>query len=219
MNKLMKRTSHLKNLGNSGFTLIELLVVIALIGILAGVLVTTIDPVKQQNRSRNASIKSSLAKAGHAVNVTKAATGSLPSGTQLGQELENIYYDSSYTNCTSSTLLDCRFSVSGTSLPKNCGSDAVIPTSTGTSQCFMRIVSYGTSSGGNLPAGKFRIVAAKFPLNTSATTRRSTYELYVFDSRLGLLECGTGISYTGTSDLSVVNPPHGTNNCSQVAEQ
>jgi hypothetical protein len=79
----------------------------------------------------------------------------------------------------------------------------------------MRIVSYGTSSGGNLSAGKFRIVAAKFPLNTSATT----YELYVFDSRLGLLECGTGISYTGTSDLSVVNPPHGTNNCSQVAEQ
>ncbi len=211
----MKRTSHLKNLGNSGFTLIELLVVIALIGILAGVLVTTIDPVKQQNRSRNASIKSSLAKAGHAVNVTKAATGSLPSGTQLGQELENIYYDSSYTNCTSSTLLDCRFSVSGTSLPKNCGSDAVIPTSTGTSQCFMRIVSYGTSSGGNLSAGKFRIVAAKFPLNTSATT----YELYVFDSRLGLLECGTSISYTGTSDLSVVNPPHGTSNCSRAAEQ
>ena len=216
MSKLIKKSSQLKNSAkNSGFTLIELLVVIAIIGILSGILITTIDPVRQQNRSRNASIRAAISKAGHAVNVTKAATGSLPSGTQLGEELENIYYDSSYTNCRSSTLLDCRFSVSGTSLPKNCGSDAVIPTSTGTSQCFMRIVSYGTSSGGNLSAGKFRIVAAKFPLNTSATT----YELYVFDSRLGLLECGTGISYTGTSDLSVVNPPHGTNNCSQVAEQ
>jgi len=46
-----------------------------------------------------------------------------------------------------------------------------------------------------------------------------SYELYVFDSHLGLLECGTGISYTGTTDLPVVPAPHGSNNCSQVAEK
>ena len=213
MSKLIKKSSQLKNSAkNSGFTLIELLVVIAIIGILSGILITTIDPVKQQNRSRNASIRAAISKAGHAVNVTKAATGSLPSSTQLGQELENIY--SLPTSCTSTSLLNCKFSVSGTSLPKNCGTDNVIPTSTGTSQCYMHIVSYGTSGGGNLTAGKFRIVVAKFPMSSS-----DAYELYVFDSHLGLLECGTGISYTSTTDLTVVTTPHTSSNCNQVAEK
>jgi len=212
MSKLIKKSSQLKNSAkNSGFTLIELLVVIAIIGILSGILITTIDPVRQQNRSRNASIRAAISKAGHAVNVTKAATGSLPSGAQLGQELENISFQ---TPCTSTSLLDCKFSVSGTSLPKNCGTDNVIPTSTGTSQCYMHIVSYGSSGGGNLTAGKFRIVAAKFPMSSSDAN-----ELYVFDSHLGLLECGTSISYTGTTDLAVVTTPHTIYNCNQVAEK
>ena len=212
MSKLIKKSSQLKNSAkNSGFTLIELLVVIAIIGILSGILITTIDPVKQQNRSRNASIRAAISKAGHAVNVTKAATGSLPSGAQLGQELENISFQ---TPCTSTSLLDCKFSVSGTSLPKICGTDYVLPTSGGTSQCYMRIVSYGTSNGGNLTAGKFRIVAAKFPMSSSDAN-----EFYVFDSHLGLLECGTGISYTGTTDLAVVTTPHTIYNCNQVAEK
>ena len=212
MSKLIKKSSQLKN---SGFTLIELLVVIAIIGILSGILITTIDPVRQQNRSRNASIRAAISKAGHAVNVTKAATGSLPSGAQLGQELENISFQ---TPCTSTSSLNCKFSVSGTSLPKICGSDYVTPNSIGpvgdTNQCYMHIVSYGTSGGGNLTAGKFRIVAAKFPMSSSDAN-----ELYVFDSHLGLLECGTGISYTGTTDLAVVTTPHTIYNCNQVAEK
>lgn len=209
MSKLIKKSSQLKNSAkNSGFTLVELLVVIAIIGILSGILITTIDPVKQQNRSRNASIRAAISKAGHAVNVTKAATGSLPSGTQLGQELENIFF---LTPCTDTSKLDCKFSVSGTSLPKICGSTYVIPTSwsaTGTNQCYMHIVSYGNSSGGNLTAGKFRIVAAKFPMSSSDADK-----LYVFDSHLGLLECSAGISYTTAGDLPVDG------NCSRVAEK
>ena len=79
MSKLIKKSSQLKDSAkNSGFTLVELLVVIAIIGILSGILITTIDPVRQQNRSRNASIRAAISKAGHAVNVSKAATGSLP---------------------------------------------------------------------------------------------------------------------------------------------
>ncbi len=168
MSKLIKKSSQLKNSAkNSGFTLIELLVVIAIIGILSGILITTIDPVKQQNRSRNASIRAAISKAGHAVNVTKAATGSLPSSTELGQELENIY--SLPTSCTSTSLLNCKFSV---------------------------------------------IIVAKFPMSSS-----DSYEQYVFDSHLGLLECGTGISYTGTTDLPVVTTPHTSSNCNQVAEK
>jgi prepilin-type N-terminal cleavage/methylation domain-containing protein len=215
MSKLIKKSSQLKDSAkNSGFTLVELLVVIAIIGILSGILITTIDPVRQQNRSRNASIRAAISKAGHAVNVSKAATGSLPSGTQLGQELENISFQ---TPCTSTSSLNCKFSVSGTSLPKICGTDYVVPTSTGiagTNQCYMRIVSYGSSGGGNLTAGKFRIVAAKFPISSSDAN-----ELYVFDSHLGLLECGIGINYTGTMNLTVVPAPHGNDNCSQVAEK
>ena len=212
MSKLIKKSSQLKNSAkNSGFTLVELLVVIAIIGILSGILITTIDPVRQQNRSRNASIRAAISKAGHAVNVSKAATGSLPSGTQLGQELENISFQ---TPCTSTSSLNCKFSVSGTSLPKICGTDYVLPTSGGTTQCYMHIVSYGSAGGGNLTAGKFRIVAAKFPVSASDAN-----ELYVFDSHLGLLECGIGINYTGTMNLTVVPAPHGSNNCSQVAEK
>jgi len=214
MSKLIKKSSQLKDSAkNSGFTLVELLVVIAIIGILSGILITTIDPVRQQNRSRNASIRAAISKVGHAVSATKAATGSLPSGTQLGQELENIFF---LTPCTDTSSLNCKFSVSGTSLPKICGSTYVIPTSwsaVGTNQCYMHIVSYGNSSGGNLTAGKFRIVAAKFPMSSSDAD-----ELYVFDSHLGLLECSAGISYTSAGDLIVVDPPHG-GNCSRVAEK
>lgn len=45
-----------------GFTLIELLIVIAIIGILAAVILATIDPVKQRQRANEAVLKSQMEK-------------------------------------------------------------------------------------------------------------------------------------------------------------
>jgi len=46
MKKLIKKSFHRKE---EGFTLIELLIVVVIIGILAGVLITVINPIRQQN--------------------------------------------------------------------------------------------------------------------------------------------------------------------------
>ena len=47
----------------SGFTLIELLIVIVIIGILAGVVLSVINPAKQQRKAKEASLRSTVEKA------------------------------------------------------------------------------------------------------------------------------------------------------------
>jgi prepilin-type N-terminal cleavage/methylation domain-containing protein len=46
----------------SGFTLIELLIVIVIIGLLAGVLISVINPVQQQNKARQTTVRSNVEK-------------------------------------------------------------------------------------------------------------------------------------------------------------
>jgi len=214
MKKLIKKSFHRKE---KGFTLIELLIVIVIIGILAGVLIAVINPVRQQNRSRNAAVRSAILKASFAINTVRAGIGTLPSGTQLREELENITYAPAPlgNNCTSGVALNCLFSMSGTTLPRNCPATGIIPTLNQTNQCYMHIVSTGDAIHQNLLAGKFRIVAAKFMLDPAAPT----YDLYVFDSTQGLLECGVGAPYTGVADLTVTaTQTHGVNDCMRVNE-
>ena len=57
MNKLRKIRA-----SASGFTLIELLIVIVIIGILAGVLLTVIDPARQQRKAREAVLRTNVEK-------------------------------------------------------------------------------------------------------------------------------------------------------------
>src|SRR3989344_7984239 len=46
-----------------GFTLVELLIVIVIIGILAGVVIGVLNPVQQQNRARDGTLRSAISKA------------------------------------------------------------------------------------------------------------------------------------------------------------
>ena len=58
----------------SGFTLIELLIVIVIIGILAGVLLTVINPAKQQQRAKESVLRSNVEKGCLALHACGAAS-------------------------------------------------------------------------------------------------------------------------------------------------
>lgn len=190
MKKLIKKSFHRKE---KGFTLIELLIVIVIIGILAGVLIAVINPVRQQNRARNATVRASILKVAFAVNSVRAGIGTLPSNDEIDIELENMTPNA--TNCAASaTTLNCAFNLSGTTMPQYCETaNDTNPIATGTQFCNMRLVSVGDNTYGSLLNGQFRVVGAKFDLDTANPERH----LYIFDSTQGLLECGGGYVYAG----------------------
>jgi len=67
---------------SSGFTLIEVLMVIALIGILAGVVISVINPTKTQSIARDGIRKENLAKLASAVEAYRQAEGKYPTNAQ-----------------------------------------------------------------------------------------------------------------------------------------
>lgn len=170
----------------NGFTLIELLIVIVIIGILAGVLISTIDPAGQQKKSRDAVIKSSISKLAFSINSYKSAEGVLPASTSLSIALINTKPG---TSCNSTTTLDCTLSVQGVTLPSVCSTQTTalssIPTTLGTGACNFGIQSIGAT----LADGKFRIYAKSFVNPTNA---------FIFDSSEGLYDCSTVPSTTAT---------------------
>ena len=217
MKKLINKSFHRKD---EGFTLIELLIVIVIIGILAGVLISVVNPVRQQNRARNAAVRSAVMKNAFAVNTVRAGIGRLPSNDELDIELENIQKDIDGGCDASSTELDCTFTASGTTLPPYCGDGAESwnPTRPDGDTCKMRVFSIGNATGGNLTNGQFRIAAAKHDLDTI----NPTYHLYIFDSGVGLLECGQSVDWDNPeTDLTpgeTITSGTGANECIRVDE-
>jgi len=177
---------------NKGFTLIELLIVIVIVGILAGVLIAVIDPVKQQNRSKNAAVKSSIIKASFAINAAKSGLGTLPDEVDLGTELENLTLG---TGCDTAGTLDCTFDIAGTSLPATCGTGDTSDSShsTGNTQCHLGILSIGST----LDVGHFRVFGKVHKLEDTDDD-----EAFVFDSSEGLFVCSALSSVSSTSSIS-----------------
>jgi len=61
-----------------GYTLVELLVVVAIIGLLAGVLVTLIDPATQLRRGRDTQRKSDLSRIQSSIEIFRADLSAYP---------------------------------------------------------------------------------------------------------------------------------------------
>jgi len=88
---------------NKGFTLIELMVVIMIIGILAGIVITVINPVAQQNKAKDAVIKSTMSKISVAIMAHYNAYNAYPTCAQLGDSLTSFTIKGdakTATNCT-----------------------------------------------------------------------------------------------------------------------
>ncbi len=73
-----------------GFTLIELLIVIVILGVLAGVVIVVINPTQQQNRGKDAVLKSTLEKIGMVLASDYAASNTDPTWTQFQEDVANL---------------------------------------------------------------------------------------------------------------------------------
>lgn len=88
-------------------TLVELLVVIGIIIILASVALVIIDPVRQQNRSRDAVLKNSIASLGQSVDTFYGLYGYYPNpneATQVSLLRQYIKDSFSFDTTTSTTI-------------------------------------------------------------------------------------------------------------------
>lgn len=94
----------------SAFTLIELLIVIAIVAVLSGVLISVINPKRQQEKAKDAVIISNMEKVIVSVEAYKSAFSDLPTCEKLAsEELKNA---SAATGCTNSPSMGA-FTVSG----------------------------------------------------------------------------------------------------------
>lgn len=139
---------------NDGFTLIELLIVVVIIGLLAGVLISIIDPTGAQNRAKDATVMSTINKLALSAEGFVSAYGTAPSAT----EFEGGVKDGSITAqaCDDATDTDtCMFSITGNSLPDDCGVNGWSGhVDTGGAQCYYMYERTGSTSGQFTIVGK-----------------------------------------------------------------
>jgi len=152
-----------KKIDSKGFTLIELLIVIVIIGILAGVAISVIDPKKQQDRAHDASIKATINKASLSTEGYVSAYGGAPSPAEFINGLKN--YNPTTETCTSSTNnVSCEFTIEGNSLPATCDSSTWY--GSGTTQCLYHYERNDPDEVG-ADTTQFFIYAKSFGLSTS----------------------------------------------------
>jgi len=114
-----------------GFTLVELLIVIVIIGILAGVVIGVLNPVQQQNRARDGTLRASMSKMALAAKSMSASStnGAVPTGAEFFATVGGgvgIGAVTASSHCSSDTQLatsyGCNFTVNGISMPTDCTS-------------------------------------------------------------------------------------------------
>lgn len=95
---------------STGFTLIELLIVVSVIGILAGIVITVLNPNVQRNRARDGVRVGNVSKIAQAVEAYNAAEGSYPADQATIQTtsgyIQNWPTDNTY-NYTFASSVGC----------------------------------------------------------------------------------------------------------------
>ena len=76
-------------LKSKGFTLVEIIIVVALIGVLAGGLITILDPAGQLKSSRDSKRKSDLKQIQAALELYRADQGIYPDNSDIGYDVAN----------------------------------------------------------------------------------------------------------------------------------
>jgi prepilin-type N-terminal cleavage/methylation domain-containing protein len=132
-----------KKVMQSGFTLVELLIVIVIIGILAGVVIGVLNPVQQQNRARDASIRAQIDKmalSGKSLYVSSPRnTNRAPTG---GEFINGIGNGADTAGCLAqndaTATTTCTFDLTGLTLAATCAAHPADYSGTGaaaTNQC------------------------------------------------------------------------------------
>ena len=112
-----------------GFTLVELLIVIVIIGILAGVVIGVLNPVQQQNRARDGTLRAAMSKMALGAKSMSASStnGAAPTGAEFfatvgGGTAIGAIADASHCGSDTQTAAayNCNFSVAGISNPVDC---------------------------------------------------------------------------------------------------
>jgi prepilin-type N-terminal cleavage/methylation domain-containing protein len=109
-----------------GFTLVEVLIVLVIISIMAGLLITVIDPVKQRNRARDGTIVATANKIVAAAQAYNSALGSYPNcyvlaGSGTSSEIQNT---TALNLCSAASPGSGTFMINSLVTPKLCA-DAV----------------------------------------------------------------------------------------------
>jgi len=144
---------------NKGFTLIELLIVIVIIGILSGILVVIIDPTRQQNRAKDASVQAAINKVALSAEGHVSSYGEAADGPDFIAGLQNATAAPGAlgAGCTTALSDSCLFSITGNALPAECAADGYTDDGTSSNQCYYRYERGITEGGTNV--GTFWIVA------------------------------------------------------------
>lgn len=162
-----------------GFTLIELLIVIVVIAILAGVLVTIINPVKQQNQANDATIRAMINKIVLSTSSFVSGYAYTPNEGQFFGSLQTNVNEMGGSACTIVGAPDytCLFSVNGINLPPSCNGTNWTGTTADSGQCYFRYY-----SGNNLPqnGGSERI---QFRLYAKSSGVANT--VFIYDNKEG----------------------------------
>jgi prepilin-type N-terminal cleavage/methylation domain-containing protein len=129
-NNIIKKQTLKSDFSQVGFTLVELLIVIVIIGILAGVVIGVLNPVQQQNRARDAGLRSQLDKMALSTKSLYASsprtTNRAPTTNEFAQGIANYVVSTSAgsTDCIAGANANdaawtgqCQFQLNGVGLP------------------------------------------------------------------------------------------------------
>ncbi len=124
----------------AGFTLVELLIVIVIIGILAGVVISVLNPIQQQRRARDGAVKAQLDKMALSAKSLFASSPRIDERSPTLSEFAQGFASSPdiMANCLSnvtSATTSCLFSVISQPLPTDCAVNGYSGMSGGTG-CF-----------------------------------------------------------------------------------